>query len=95
MTTRLLMYLAIIILGGLIGANIKLKENFIKRLGSLQTACLLFLLFVMGIKIGMDDKVINSFLSIGLNATVISIFTIGFSIIFTFIVNKLFFGGKQ
>jgi uncharacterized membrane protein YbjE (DUF340 family) len=89
------MYLGIIVLGGLIGAKLKLKESFIKRLGSLQTACLLFLLFVMGIKIGMDEKVINSFLSIGLNAVIMSIFTVGFSIIFVYIINKLFLGGKE
>jgi uncharacterized membrane protein YbjE (DUF340 family) len=89
------MYLGIIVLGGLIGAKLKLKESFIKRLGSLQTACLLFLLFVMGIKIGMDEKVINSFLSIGLNALIISIFTVGFSIIFVYIINKLFLGGSK
>jgi uncharacterized membrane protein YbjE (DUF340 family) len=89
------MYLGIIVLGGLIGAKLKLKESFIKRLGSLQTACLLFLLFVMGIKIGMDEKVINSFISIGLNALIMSIFTVGFSIIFVYIINKLFLGGKE
>ena len=95
MTTRLLMYLGIIVLGGLIGAKVKLKEKFIKRLGSLQTACLLFLLFIMGVKIGLDDKVINSFLSIGLNAIIMSIFTVGFSVIFVYIINKLFLGGKE
>lgn len=89
------MYLGIIVLGGLIGAKLKLKESFIKRLGSLQTACLLFLLFVMGIKIGMDEKVINSFLSIGLNAVIMSIFTVGFSVIFVYIINKLFLGGSK
>jgi uncharacterized membrane protein YbjE (DUF340 family) len=95
MTTRLLLYLGIIVLGGLIGAKVKLKENFIKRLGSFQTACLLFLLFIMGVKIGMDEKVINSFLSIGLNALIMSIFTVGFSIIFVYIINKLCLGGKE
>lgn len=93
MGTRLLMYLAVIMLGALIGAKASLGDQLKKRLGSIQTACLLLLLGVMGIKIGMDQGVIDSFLQIGYRAIVMSIFTISFSIIAVFMVKRLVTGG--
>lgn len=95
MTTRLLMYLGIIILGAIIGAKGKLSEKLTKRLGSIQTACLLLLLTIMGIKIGMDEGVIFSFLSIGYKALIISIFTIGMSILSVIILKPYVKGRKS
>ena len=93
MGTRLLMYLAVIMLGALVGARASLGDQWKKRLGSIQTACLLLLLGVMGIKIGMDQGVIDSFLQIGYRAIVMSIFTISFSISAVLMGKSLVTGG--
>ncbi|MGM0396696.1 MAG: LysO family transporter [Bacillota bacterium] len=95
MGTRLLMYLAVILLGAIIGARAKIGENLSGRLGSIQTACLLLLLLVMGVKIGMDRDVIDSFFSIGFSAIVISVFTVGFSILGVKLVSGYVTGGRK
>lgn len=95
MGTRLLMYLAVIIAGVLIGLRTELSENLRKRLGSIQIACLIFLLIVMGVKIGMDERVVDSFLHIGFNALVMSIFTVGFSILAVIMVKRYVTGGEK
>ena len=89
MTTRLLMYLGVILIGALIGAKGKINEKLSSRLGDIQTIFLLLLLFIMGIKIGMDDTVVSSFFSIGFSAFVISIFTVSFSILGVFLIRGL------
>jgi len=93
MGTRLLMYLVVIMLGALVGAKASLGDQLKKRLGSIQTSCLLFLLGVMGIKVGMDQGVVDSFFQIGYRAVVMSIFTISFSILGVFLVKRLVTGG--
>jgi hypothetical protein len=48
----------------------------------------------MGVKIGMDQGVIDSFLQIGYRAVVMSIFTISFSILGVLLVKRLVTGGS-
>ena len=88
MGTRLLLYLGILILGAYIGFKDKISEKLKSQLNNIQNICLLFLLFIMGIKIGIDENVINSFFYIGLKAFIMSIFTVGFSIIGVLFVSK-------
>lgn len=95
MGIRLLLYLGVIILGAIIGANGKIGDNLRKRLGSIQTACLLFLLLTMGVMIGMDKDVINSFFTIGYSAIIISVFTVSFSILGVWLVSGYVSGGKS
>jgi len=84
----LIKYLGILVLGGLIGYKDKLSPKLEGKLNTIQTASLLFLLFVMGITIGINDKVISNIFSIGLKAFIISIFAVGFSILFVHLVKK-------
>ena len=94
MSIRLLLYLTVILLGVIIGVNGKIGDNLRKRLGSIQTACLLFLLFIMGVMIGMDKNVIESFFTIGYSAIIISFFTVSFSILGVWLVSSYVSGGK-
>lgn len=75
-------------LGGIIGYRDKLSPMLEGKLNTIQNACLLFLLFVMGITIGINDKVISNIFSIGLKAGIISIFAVGFSMLFVHLVKK-------
>lgn len=85
---RLLLYLGILTLGGLIGYKDKVSEKLQSNLNLIQNICLLFLLFVMGITIGINEEVISNLLSIGAKAGIISIFTIVFSMFFVRLIRK-------
>lgn len=78
---RLVLYLAILIFGAFIGFKGLASEKIHRRMNLIQTLCLLFLLFVMGIRIGVDKDVISSFGKLGYQAVVISIFSIGLSVV--------------
>lgn len=88
MGLRLILYLGILALGGLIGYKDKVSKKLQTNLNTIQNICLLFLLFVMGITIGINDEVISNIFSIGLKAGIISIFTILFSIIFVRLIRR-------
>lgn len=81
MLKTLVMYLGILILGGVIGYTDKIGKRLEANLDKVQNICLLFLLFVMGITIGINKEVISNLFSIGFKAGVISLFTVSFSII--------------
>jgi len=81
MGIRLILYLLILVIGGVVGFKDLANEKLSSKLSILQTVCLLGLLFIMGIRIGLDDKVIASFLKLGYQALIISIFSIVFSVI--------------
>ncbi|EOC99944.1 LysO family transporter [Caldisalinibacter kiritimatiensis] len=78
---RLILYLCILGIGILIGYNELGIDKLKRQLLKIQNISLLFLLFVMGIRIGADKKVITSFAELGYQAIVISSFSILFSII--------------
>lgn len=82
MSARLLLYLGILIIGGFFGYKGFGGEKLNSKLGIIQNICLLFLLFIMGLRMGLDEKVISSFSELGFQALVISIFTITFSVVF-------------
>lgn len=89
MGIRLLLYLGVILLGAFISYKGKISDIILDKLNIIQTLSLLFLLLIMGIKIGIDENVIRSFFNIGFKAIIMSIFTVGFSILFVFIVSRL------
>lgn len=88
MLITLIKYLGILAIGGMIGYKDKIGEGLEKNLNKIQNICLLFLLFIMGITIGINEEVISNIFSIGFKAAIISIFTILFSIIAVWMVKK-------
>ena len=44
----------------------------------------------MGISMGTNEKVMTSFSSIGLKASIFALFSIVFSVLFVFVFNKIF-----
>ncbi|OZV12717.1 hypothetical protein CIW83_07400 [Tissierella sp. P1] len=73
---------------GVIGYKDKVSEKLQANINTIQNLCLLFLLFVMGVTIGINNEVISNLFSIGLKAGIISIFTISFSIIFVRMIRR-------
>ena len=86
---NILLYLLIIIIGAIIGFKDIIKPNLIKHLGKVQNFSLLFLLLIMGIKIGLDKDTIKSFGLIGFQAVFLAVFSIIFSIAAVKLVSKL------
>lgn len=88
MGIRLILYLGILIIGGFFGFKGFGGKKLDSKLSIIQTVCLLFLLFVMGLRMGLDEKVVSSFFELGFQAIIISIFTISFSILFVKLVKN-------
>ncbi len=66
-------------IGILIGSK-KLKKNSeYPLINKIQIIAIVVLIFFMGVKIGSDERVIETITSIGLNAFIITILTITFS----------------
>ncbi|WP_425449586.1 LysO family transporter [Dethiothermospora halolimnae] len=78
---RIFLYLGILLLGFFISRKSLVSKKVINKIDKIQGIALLFLLFIMGFKIGSDEKVIKSFLSIGFKAIILSIFSIFFSVL--------------
>ncbi|HYE83366.1 MAG TPA: LysO family transporter [Clostridia bacterium] len=79
--------MAIIFIGAWLGSRDKLPESFTGKLTRLQYASLLFMLFVMGVNIGVNDDVVNGFYKLGFQAVVLAAFSIAFSILFVKLVS--------
>ncbi|MCR2042832.1 hypothetical protein [Anaerosalibacter massiliensis] len=89
MNYTVLVYFLLLALGAIISHKGLISDNFSKKLGPIQNFCLLFLLFTMGVRIGLDKKVISSFFQIGAKATVLAVFSILFSIILVRLVRNM------
>lgn len=84
---RILLYIAIIFFGALLGARGRLSVKFTDKLSKFQFASLLLMLFIMGVNIGVNDDVVNGFYKLGMQAAVLSICSIAFSILFVKLVS--------
>ncbi|KAB3537346.1 lysine exporter LysO family protein [Alkaliphilus pronyensis] len=78
---NILLYLFILLIGAFIGSKDFLKPKLLNRIGSIQTLSLLFLLFIMGVKIGLDKEIIFSLATIGLHSIILAVASIVFSIL--------------
>lgn len=88
MGLRLMLYLGILLLGGLIGYKDKISKNVQSNLNIIQNISLLFLLFIMGITIGINEEVVSNLFAIGIKATIISLGSILFSIVFVRLISE-------
>ncbi len=84
---RILLYIAIIFMGALLGARGRLSEKFTDKLSRFQLASLLLMLFIMGVNIGVNDDIVNGFYRLGMQAVVLSVCSITFSILFVRLVS--------
>lgn len=78
---NILLYIVIMLFGAFLGNRKLIPKVLMKRIDSIQFLCLLLLLFIMGVSIGLDEEVIQSFGTIGVQGIVFALFSIFFSII--------------
>lgn len=88
----ILLYIIIILIGFLIAKKNFIPEKMKDKIGHFQTSALFFLLGFMGYKIGANDNIINNLSQLGLQAIIITIFSIVFSILLVFLVYR---GGRK
>ncbi len=92
MITTLVKYLGMLAIGMVLGYKDKIKGPILNKLALIQTIGMLSLLFVMGITIGMNKEIIANILTIGVKGGVITIFTVGFSIIGLRLISPIILG---
>lgn len=77
-----------IVLGILIGMLIKLPKKLVSSLTVIQTSCLLFMLFFMGIKIGIDKSILQNLGVIGGKAIILAVASIIGSVLLVIPISK-------
>lgn len=84
-----MLYFSAVIIGYIIGSKLRNKREKITYIGKIQTFSIIILVFVMGLRMGSNKEVIGNIKTIGLSAFVMTIVTIGFSILAIFATRKL------
>lgn len=84
----IIIYILIMLAGVVLAKKNLIPSFFQKRLSKLQTISLIFLLFILGYKLGSDSSLLSSIHLLGLQSFIIAASAIVFSILFVFIFYK-------
>ncbi len=84
----LLFYWSMILTGIILGTLSRKHGNKFGFLGVLLTAIVFLIVFVMGVKMGINREVVTQLHTIGLEATILSFFIMGGSVLAVFLVKK-------
>lgn len=95
MFNSVVLYLVLLIAGGLLSYNGLIHIKMLKRVGSLQMLFLYILIFVMGIRLGMDKDVLKAIGTIGFKATVFTIGTLATGVAAVYVVNRFLIKGQE
>ncbi len=93
--SSILLYLGLLIIGGFLSYRGWIHKGLSSKIDKLQLACLFALLFIMGLRIGMNDSVLNAFAQIGLHAVLYAVFTIAGSVLVVHLLLKFFGKSKE
>lgn len=86
--SSLVLYLLMLAAGWAAGSRFMHKDRSYSWIGVLQYAAIILLVFAMGMRIGADDRVIESLGNIGIYAVVITFFAMTGSLLTVFLVRK-------
>ena len=79
------------ILAGVVVGYLTRRRTYIKQVGSIITLIIIFLLFFLGVAVGSNKQIVESFANIGIEAFAIaSASTIGSVLAAWFIYNRFF-----
>jgi uncharacterized membrane protein YadS len=84
----LLLYLSIMAVGAIVGAKKLSPEKEYKWIGKIQFVAIVVLVLVMSIRIGADDRVINSLGDIGVSSFVITVLAMGGSVLGVYVLRR-------
>ena len=88
MSINILLYLILLIIGGLLSYKGLIHEKLIRKAGSIQLLFLYVLIFIMGLRIGLDRKIVDAIYDIGFKAAIYAVVTILFSLLAVYIASK-------
>jgi len=91
MLLDIIIVISIMVLGMGIGLYIGNRPKIIKVVGILTSFAIFLLLFLLGIGVGTNDKIINNLHSIGLQALILTLGAILGSLICAYLAYKFFF----
>ncbi|WP_312700739.1 hypothetical protein [Sedimentibacter sp.] len=95
MALRILMYFGLLAVGWFLSSKGLIHNNLMKKISGIQAVILFGLIYVMGVRVGMDEQVLSSIGQIGLTAAVFAVTTIAFSILFVYLSRKKLFSDKR
>lgn len=95
MALRILMYFGLLAVGWFLSSKGLIHDNLMKKISGIQAVILFGLIYVMGVRVGMDEQVLSSIGKIGFIAAIFAIITSGFSIIFVYLMRKKLFSDKR
>ena len=95
MALRILMYFGLLAVGWFLSSKGLIHNNLMKKISGIQAVILVGLIYVMGVRVGMDEQVLSSIGQIGLTAAVFAVTTIAFSILFVYLSRKKLFSDKR
>lgn len=90
MLFKIALYIGIMVVGVFFSRSGKIPQKVFKEMDRIQMVCLLFLLFVMGVSVGVNKQVMQSFPKLGFQSVIFSVFTISFSVLFVFLFQRVF-----
>ncbi len=101
MALRVLLYFGILGIGWFFSSKGKIHGKLMNKISVIQSIILFGLIYIMGVRIGMDEQILSSIGQIGITAFVFALMTASFSILFVYIARKKFIadvnitGGKN
>ncbi|HAN19680.1 MAG: hypothetical protein A2X13_14430 [Bacteroidetes bacterium GWC2_33_15] len=90
----MIIVLSLMSLGIIIGWIFHSRKKFLKLTGYLTNWAIYLLLFLLGISVGANEKIIANFDKIGFQAISLTLFAVGGSILFSWAVYHIFFRKK-
>lgn len=85
----LMLYLGMIAIGIFIGSRKMIRSKSMTWLSKFQTVALVLMIFLLGVEIGSDERVIQSLGTIGVSALTITVLAMAGSVAAVCIVRKL------
>lgn len=94
MFSRILLYLGLLGVGMLLSYKGLIKKKLFDKISNVQLFFLFVLIFIMGIRVGMDKDIVNSISEIGIKSFIFALLTVIFSIVFVFLVSRFIIKDK-
>lgn len=88
MALRVLLYFGILAVGWFLSSKGKIHGNLMKKISLIQSIILFGLIYIMGVRIGMDEQILSSIGQIGIMAAVFALLTASLSILFVYAARK-------
>ncbi|MBV1756904.1 MAG: lysine exporter LysO family protein [Dethiosulfatibacter sp.] len=95
MFNSVILYLILLVAGALLSYRGLIHIKMLKRVGSLQMFFLYMLIFIMGIRLGMNKEVLKAIGDIGFKAAVFTVGTLATSVAAVYVVSQLLFKGQE